>query len=141
MAGSDRKDYILDEIKSIEDTVKDVSNKLNSLDKTMAEYKISFDHHIAVDEQMYHEFKRMNDILQQNTESLKQHMRRTDLNEEAIQRLGTRLTDLEIRQIESEAVKKWFSKNAVLAGKILGALVALGTLAMMLPDLIKWLIR
>lgn len=142
------RDYILDEIRSIEGSIKDVSEKVNALDKTVAEYKVSFDHHIQADEDMYTELKRMNDILASNTESLKAHMRRTELNEQrlelfesALLKLGTRLSDLEIKQIEEKAVQKWISSRASIVGKIAAALAALAGLAAMLPDLIKWLIK
>lgn len=70
--------------KYIKDSLEKLSDDVKNVDKTLTEYKVSFDHHILQDEKMYEEFKRMNDVLVQNTESLKEHMHRTALLEETI---------------------------------------------------------
>lgn len=134
------QDYILNEIRSLEESIKDASNKVNGLDKTIAEYKVSFDHHVAIDEHMYAELKRMNDILAQNTESLRTHIKRTDLLEQAVMKMDVKLTSLEIKDIEKEAVKKWIKDTAKLTAKICAAGAALVTAAMAAPTFIKWLI-
>lgn len=135
------RDYLLEEIRSIESSMKEINNQVNTLDKTLTAYKTSFEHHIQVDEDMYTELKRMNDILAQNTESLKVHIRRTELLENITIKLGNRLTELEIKDIESKAINKWISDRSVLVGKIIAGLLALGSLAAMLPDFFKWLTR
>lgn len=135
------RDYLLEEIRSIESSMKEINNQVNTLDKTLTAYKTSFEHHIQVDEDMYTELKRMNDILAQNTESLKVHIRRTELLENITIKLGNRLTELEIKDIESKAINKWISDRSVLVGKIIAGLVALGSLAAMLPEFLKWLTR
>ena len=63
----------------IQDKVDEVSSTVHKIDKDLAIHKSTFDDHLKQDERMYEEFKRMNDILQQNTESLKEHMHKIDL--------------------------------------------------------------
>lgn len=133
--------YILQEIRSIDSSVKDVSDKVADIDKTMAAYKAAFDGHTSVDEQMYKELRRMNDILSLNTESLRLHMKRTELLEEATLKMNSRLSELEIKNIQAAAIKDWIKSSAIFTGKIIGGLVALGTLAAMLPSIIKWILH
>lgn len=140
MAG-EKRDYLLDEIRSVEDTMRDLSSKVSEVDKTLAEYKVSLDHHIAADEKMYDELKRMNDILSVNTESLRTHMRRTELLEQATLKLDSRLSDIEIKAIQREAVKRWISSSIILLGKIIAGVAALAGLVAMVPAFIQWLIK
>ena len=137
----DISNYILQEIRSIDSSVKDVSDKVADIDKTMAAYKAAFDGHTSVDEQMYQELRRMNDILALNTESLKLHMKRTELLEEATLKMNYRLSELEIKNIQAAAIKDWIKSSTIFTGKIIGGLVALGTLAAMLPSIIKWILH
>ena len=58
----------------ISEKLDDVVTSIYKVDKEVALQKSAFDEHIKQDEKMYEEFKRMNDILQQNTQSLKEHM-------------------------------------------------------------------
>lgn len=135
------RDYITEEIRSIDSSIKDISNKINELDKTLVEYKVSFEHHIGADENMHSELKRMNNILAENTESLKYHIRRTDLLESNSVTLANRLSELEIKSIEANAIKQWISSQTKMVGKIIASLVTLGTLASYIPDLLKWLTK
>jgi hypothetical protein len=122
----DRKDnYILDELRDIKDSVEECNDNTHKLSKSLAEYKVAFDHHTKQDELMYEEFKRMNDILQQNTDSLKEHMLRTSLLEDVVVKIDSRLQPIEIEKIEKEAVKKATKNFILLAAKVAGGLSAL----------------
>lgn len=139
MASDPKKDYILDEIRSVESSIKEVSHKVSELDKTVAQYKLSFDHHVQVDEQMYVELKRMNDILAQNTKSLETHIKRTDLLEQAVLKMDIKLKDIEVKEIEKRAIKKWLKDNSKFIGKICVAIGSLVTALMAAPSVISWL--
>jgi hypothetical protein len=128
---SDSYDTKLDYVVSRLDAVVDACNKI---DKDLTEHKAVFDAHLAQDERMYQEFKRMNDILAENTESLKEHMRRTTLLEKAILNMENRLNPIEIEFIEKNAVSKYVSSKVVIIAKIAGAMTALGSLWMLIKN-------
>ncbi len=118
-------DGISSKLTLIQDKVDEVSDTVHKVDKEVALQKAAFDDHLKQDERMYEEFKRMNDILQQNTESLKEHMHRTNLLEDLVQKMDKRLSPIELDRIEREAVKKYRNERLVKIAKILGAIGAL----------------
>ena len=107
-----------DKLNSIQEKIEDVANCVNKIDKEVALQKAAFDDHLKQDERMYEEFKRMNDILQQNTESLKEHMHRTELLEVMMQKMDLRLSPIEKNNIETAAVKAYRHEIAMKAAKI-----------------------
>jgi thiaminase len=129
-----------DMLNKIDEKLDDVSDAIHKVDKEVALQKAAFDEHIKQDEKMYEEFKRMNDILQQNTDSLKEHMHRTDLLEDIVKKMDLRLSPIELERIEDEAVKKYRNSKLKKYGKVLGAIAtAIGILAMLKPLLLKLL--
>lgn len=128
-------------LSKIVDKLDDVSSAIHKVDKDLALHKSQFEQHIVQDEKMYEEFKRMNDILQQNTNSLKEHMHRTELLEELVTKMDGRLSPLEVKHIENNAIKLHKHEQLVRWGKILAALLAISGLLMWAkPLLIKLLI-
>lgn len=118
----------------------DMSDSIHKIDKEVALQKSAFDSHTNQDEQMYEELKRMNDILQQNTESLRQHMQQTQLLKETVLKIDARLAPIEVERIEAEAVKKYRNDKLKKYGKILGLIAtAIGILAATKPLLLKLL--
>lgn len=124
----------------IDNKIDDVSDSIHKVDKELALHKAAFEQHIKQDELMYEEFKRMNDILQQNTESLKEHMHRTELLEDIVKKMDARLSPVEIRHIEEEAVKRHRHDMMMKTAKIVGALTALGGLLVALKPFILLLL-
>lgn len=118
----DTDQFIRDALNEIRDHVKEVDSHVDAVDKTLAEYKVTFEHHTQQDELMYEEFKRMNNILQENTESLKQHMKRTALLEETVVKMDQRLEPIELERIKKQAVNSWLMSRAVIIAKIIGVL-------------------
>lgn len=119
--------------KSIEDTLGKISDKLDDLQKSVH----SIDKEVALQKAdamirgehikgLQEEAKRNNDILQENTNSLNEHMHRTDLLEKLVTEMDNRLTPLEKEKIEKEAISKHRRETLIRWGKILGALTALG---------------
>jgi DNA repair exonuclease SbcCD ATPase subunit len=129
-----------DMLNKIDEKLDNVSDSIHKIDKEVALQKAAFDEHIKQDEKMYEEFKRMNDILQQNTDSLKEHMHRTDLLETMITKMDQRLSPIELERIEDEAVKKYRNSKLKKYGKVLGVIAtAIGILAAAKPLLLKLL--
>lgn len=127
-------------IEEIRDKVSDMSDTVHKIDKEVALQKAAFEDHMKQDELMYQEFKRMNDILQQNTESLKEHMHRTNLLEDVVQKMDQRLSPLEIKHIKESAIKEWIKDNAIMVAKIAGAATAvIGLLALLKPYIVLFL--
>jgi len=131
----------LDEmLNKIDEKLDSVSDAIYKVDKEVALQKAAFDEHLRQDEKMYEEFKRMNDILQQNTNSLKEHMHRTELLETLVQKMDQRLSPIELERFEEEAVKKYRNTKLKKYGKVLGVIAtALGVLAALKPLLMKLL--
>lgn len=123
-----------DKLNYIQEKIDDVANCVGRIDKEVALQKAAFDDHLKQDERMYEEFKRMNDILQQNTDSLKEHMHRTELLEEIVQKMDVRLSPIEKQNIEQQAVKAYRHELMIKLAKIVGAVVGLiGALTTLWP--------
>lgn len=129
-----------DLLEKIDEKLDDVVNSIYKVDKEVALQKAAFDEHIKQDEKMYDELKRMNNILQQNTDSLKEHMHRTDLLEQMLSKMDQRLSPLELQRVEEEAIKKYRNDKLIKYGKVLGVIAtAIGILVAMKPLLLKLL--
>ncbi len=87
------------------------------------------------------ELKRMNDVLTINTESLKTHIRRTELLEHATLRIEGRVSDLEIKKIEKDAVRKWIISSTVISGKVLAGVGAVIGAVAGFPIVAQWLVK
>lgn len=111
------------DVEFVKDTVQDISRRVNSLETTLSKHSENFTEHVTTDKQMYEEIKRTNDILEKNTESLIEHVRRTELNEIAIQelksmnqRFDSRLTPIEHSHIEKAGLQKLWVRVGVALG-------------------------
>lgn len=116
----------------IDSKLDEVSDAIYKIDKEVALQKAAFDEHIKQDEKMYEEFKRMNDILSVNTESLKEHMQRTaiaeqrqQILEDLVKSIDARLSPFEQHRLEEEAIKKYRNEKLIKIGKILGLIATL----------------
>lgn len=124
-------------IEHIHDKLEEVANCVHKIDRELAVHKTTFDEHLKQDEKMYEEFKRMNDILQQNTESLKEHMHRTALLEELVQKMDARLLPMEKQQIQEDAVRQYRNEQIVKVAKIMGLLTGLFALLGGIREILK----
>lgn len=64
--------------------IEQIAETVCKIDKDVALQKAALEAHTAQDEKMYEELRRMNDILQSNTESLKLHMQNNQLLKDMI---------------------------------------------------------
>ena len=123
-------------LNKIDSKLDEVSDAVYKIDKEVALQKAAFDEHIKQDEKMYEEFKRMNDILLANTESLKEHMHRTaiaeqrqQILEDLVKSIDTRLSPFEQNKIEDEAVRKYRNEKLKKIAKILGIIATIVAIA------------
>jgi cell division protein YceG involved in septum cleavage len=111
MSDSKKIDYIQEKV----DSVAEVACRI---DKAQALQQAAFDAHTKQDEQMYGELRRMNDILQSNTESLKEHMSNNALLKDMIHKMDQRLDPIEREFIEKTAVKSWVLHKVKFISKV-----------------------
>ena len=131
-------DKLNDKLGYIQEKIDEVSDLVHRIDKEVALQKNAFDDHLDQDERMYQEFKRMNDILQQNTDSLKEHMHRTELLESIVTKMDERLSPMELEHLKKTAVRSWVKDNAILLAKIFGAISAVAGVWMLIQP---WLTK
>lgn len=121
--------------KNIDSTLNDMDKKLDemsdaihSIDREVIRQRTSFEEHTKQDEKnavnLYEELKRMNDVLQVNTDSLKEHMYRTELLEKLVNKMDARLEPLEQDKIEQEAIKKYTHHRVMKFAKVAAGLAA-----------------
>ena len=108
---SKKIDYIQGRVDSVVETV-------NNIDKEMSIQKAGLQTHLKQDERMWDEFKRMNDILQQNTDSLREHMHQTLLLKEVVMKMDARLSPIEIEYIQKSAVRGWLLNRLKFVAKV-----------------------
>ena len=129
-----------DMLSKIDDKLDEAINVTHKIDKELALQKAAFEDHSRQDEVMYEELRRMNDILQVNTESLREHMHRTELLEQLVKKMDARLSPIELEKIEQTAIDKYRTDKLKKYGKILGYLAtAIAILAAAKPLLLKLL--
>ena len=131
-----------DKVDRIENNLEDVKATVNNIDKELALHKASLEEQKEHDTRAWDELKRMNDILQQNTNSLNEHMRRTDILEDMVQRFDTRFSPIELSYIEQKVIDKYILdrkakiKSALIfLTKVAGAIGAVITLYMTLKSI------
>jgi uncharacterized FAD-dependent dehydrogenase len=134
MSDSKKIDYIQERVDS-------VAESMANIDKGLALQKAALETHTKQDENMYEELRRMNDILQLNTESLKEHMGNNVLLKDMLHNMNKRLEPIEVDFIQKTAVREWVLKKAKFTGKVAGAIVAIVGLWMYLQPLLIHLFK
>lgn len=109
----------------IQEKLDDVASTVHKIDKEVALQKAAFEDHQKQDEGMYEELKRMNNILQENTESLREHMHRTELLEKVVKTIDDRLSPFEQEKLKKEAVDHYRKEKLVQIGKWLGLIATI----------------
>ena len=98
-----------------------IAESVAKIDKDNALQKAALEAHTEQDEKMYGELRRMNDILRDNTESLKEHMQNNLLLKDMIVRMDERLSPIEKERLENAAVKHWATTKLKLLLKVAAA--------------------
>lgn len=134
MADDSKLDYIQERVDTVVDRVADISVSVEKL-------KTTFEHHISQDESLKSEFARMADTLSDNTSSLREHMRRTDLLEQYVKSVDARFTPLELEMIRKKAVNSWIIAKLKLVAKLGAAVSALGVLGLAAKHVILFILN
>jgi len=131
-----------DKVSWIKEKVEEVAETIHKIDKEVSLQKAAFDDHLEQDERMFQEFRRMNDILQQNTDSLKEHMHRTDMLEGLITRMDERFSPIEMKHTKDMVIaeyraerKQKIAKWLVFIAKVAGGITAVITIVMTIKSL------
>ena len=122
---SDKFDVLANKLDNVAEKVSDIGSKLEV-------HVVKFEAHIEREDERNSTLMRHADALQENTESLKDHMRRTDALETFVKKIDERLTPVELEAIHRKAIADWWKTRIWFAAKLGGALGALGALAGML---------
>lgn len=123
---SDEKiSLISKDIEFVKDVVQDTSRRLSNLEDATNQFSRDFHEHIAVDRQMGNEISRIGNILQKNTDSLVEHMRRTEINEMNINELKNISIKLDKRLEPLESSHLQFRALMVLSAKVFAVIAGL----------------
>lgn len=124
---NDKVDLISRDLEFVKDTVQETGRRISNLESSMSDFHKDFNEHIATDRHMGHEIAHIRKTLEKNTESLIEHMRRTELNEMSLNELKTmnhkmdsRLEPLEKSHTEKQAILKVVAKISALIGGLVG---------------------
>lgn len=135
----DRIDQISKELEFVKSVTQDSNQRLTSLETSMNKFVAEFSDHLASDRVMTGELTRMANTLERNTQSLVEHMRRTDLAEVAIghlkeehEELEERVSPLEGHQLERQAASKLFKTLAGITAGIASLASVIYTIAKIL---------
>jgi len=134
MPDSKKLDYIQERVDVVADTIA-------KIDKDVAVQKVALESHTKQDEDMYAELKRMNDILQANTESLKAHMNNNVLLKNMVETINRRLDPIELEFIEKNAVKAWVVVRVKFIAKLGTAVAAVAGAWVYVKPMIEHLLQ
>lgn len=124
---NDKIDLISKDLEFVKDTVQDTGRRMSRLEESMSDFHRDFSEHIVTDRQMGGEIANIRKTLEKNTESLIEHMRRTEINELGLQELkamnekmDSRLHPLERSHTEKTAIIKVVAKLGAFIGGLIG---------------------
>jgi methyl-accepting chemotaxis protein len=113
-------------LNDIQEQVSSISESVHNIDKEVALTQQTLKNHTAhdeiLDQQIVKQLGLINEVLQKNTASLDEHIRRTDLLETMVQKMDNRLSPLEVQHIQQEAIITWRHDTLMKAIKIVGAI-------------------
>src|SRR5690606_16024802 len=127
-------------LSKIVDKLDDLQKSTHNIDKEVALQKASAMERSHDIKAMQEEQKRSNEILQKNTESLNEHMARTDLIEKAVQQMDARITPIEIDKIQKEAIATHRKEMMIRWAKIIGVVATLGGIVAMAKPFLLFLL-
>lgn len=125
-------DYIADRL----DTV---SEKVDTLNTTLATHVAKFEAHVEREEEDRVHIIRNTDVLHNNTLSLQDHMKRTEILEHYVKAIDDRFTPVELEAMRKKAVGEWTKSRIIFLGKLGGAVAAIGSIGAGIKFLIGYL--
>lgn len=135
----DLVELVSKDLEFVKDVVQDTSKRINSLESSMSSFEKDFAEHMATDRQLAKEIERMGRTLERNTDSLVEHMRRTEINELNIEELKniSQKIDERLRPVEEQAAGVRAIVATVL--KMGGIIGGIATMASMAYKLFKYM--
>lgn len=133
MPDNAKLDYIQERVDTVVDRVADVGKSMEGL-------KTAFELHVERNDKLHESVSVMAETLRANTNSLNEHMRRTDILEHYVKSVDARFTPLEVERTRKKAVNVWVSAQLKLSAKIGGAVAAAGTVGMAAKHLIEYIL-
>jgi hypothetical protein len=121
MADNTKIDYIADRLDN-------VAEKVDDLRTTLTTHVAKFESHVVREEEDRAHLIRNTDVLNENTASLKDHMKRTEILERYVKAIDDRFTPVELELIRKKAVSEWLKSRVIFIGKLGGAVTALGAI-------------
>ena len=119
----------------LEESIEKVDAKCDRIDTTLAVMATKFEEHLKQDEKMYEEFKAMVHILRENTDSLKDHVMRTNTLQnmvislqDMVGSMNKRLEPIEQERLKQQAVHDFLKGKAAKWAKIIAGLAGLITI-------------
>lgn len=88
------------------------------MDTNLAYMTAKFEEHLKQDEKMYEEFKGMVQILRENTDSLKEHVLRTNTLQQMVLDMHAQLDPIVQERIKKQAVSEFVKAKAARWTKI-----------------------
>ena len=116
-----------------------VIEKTYEIGASLKSHREMFEQHSSQDEQMYDELRRMNNILQDNTNSLRQHMHRTDLLEILVKNAEARFNPFEVEMIRKKNINNWIYSRVLFLSKFGAVGSAIAGAAVLVKHLLHYL--
>ena len=118
-----------------------VVDRVAEVNKSISILKTTLDDHIAKEGDQEQNLARLTEVLCKNTETLQEHVRRTDMLEGYVKTIDARLTPVEAEQLRKKMVHTWITSKLRLVAKIGAAASAVGALGLAikhLSDILSW---
>lgn len=133
MADDAKIDYISNKLDAVSNKVSDIHTKL---EVHITKFDIAVDNAIQDRAQI----ARNTDVLDNNTQSLQDHMRRTEILEDYVKKIDDRFTPVEMEALRKKAVAEWVNLKLKLIAKVGAAVGAMGSIGLAAKYLVQfWL--
>jgi len=130
----DKNTYVVETIRELREDIKDIKESVNSQKVDFAKQEVS-------DQAMAKDIAAILVTLNKNTDSLEEHMRRTDLNEEAVVVLKDIMIKIDARIAPLEEVHKEKTALVRLIKKTGGIAAAMSAIATVLYTIWSYTLR
>ena len=122
------------------DAINEIRISTHNIDKEVTLQKASAEERHVDIKQIQEDQRRLTEVMRENTDSLNEHMARTDLLEKAVMAIDSRLTPIEIERIQKTAIAQHRNDMLMRIAKIMGVLTAIGGIIMAAKPLILLLL-
>lgn len=126
-----------DKIDTLAKKLDNVTEKVSDIGTKLEVHIAKFDVHLDDEEAHRQAILRNTEVLQSNTDSLKEHMLRTDLLETYVKKIDERLTPVELTAQRKQAVVDWWKGSIVFVAKLGAAVTAITVIFKALSWLLK----